>query len=454
MKEKHLTRAQRDGMRLHAQQVLACLTSPEESRPNPLTLIYLLDDLEKAAASIANDYAANNERAFHQKEYDKWKKVEALCRQELEKIAEYRNEFGGLGHHGMGRGVATHLLSDMSNLSYVLAMNLAGILKNVSTLTTAFGSAATSISAAASSMNSAQPYVGIGISSALVVFDTVCIAKHKYEREVEGRKKKEQSYTKFLEHGRWMHWVNAAAWIAAGVLATMSFATPVIIISVMAAAILTTSVVRIAHQAVELKKLTDVKKSYVNQLKEGALTLEKKEALDLLIAKITNKIQIQRGKLIATSILSTATMAGIGLMIGAIAMGACMPLLIAGAALLFIAGLITIITNRHAIGMAFKTIFKQIGKKPAPPHEPRLERDNGCSDEDFVDILATPEPGMRYTDRVPEDTRTKRALSAMARTHRPPTGIAKDVIDAIDKHNAEKREEALAERKNNEREVV
>lgn len=477
-----MTRAQRDALRIHAQQLLSCLTSLKESEQSIEVINYLLNDLENAATAMADDYAANNERAFQQKEYDKWKKITEVCQQQREKLSTQQKEFESLGHHAMGRGIATCLLGDMSNLSYVLAMNVSGILKTCSSLTTAFGSAASTISSVAGTMNSVQPYLGIGVYSALVVFDTVCIAKHKYEREIDGyEKKKEKSYTKLLEHGRWINWVNAAVWIMAGIASTLSLATPVIIVSAMACAILITSVIRIAHQIVEINKLKDVAKSYAKQLEDPNITPEKRVALQMLQEKVSKKIKLQTNKLTSTVALSTVSMVGIGLVIAAVVMSFT-PLMIVGAALLLIAGLTTIITNRHAIGAAFKTIFKpkndantkqnpsatpsssnpesdklSVTAKP-DPDAGKLNREiesveDGDKDEKSVAERAK-EAGITYANSVPENTRTKRALSSMARTHRPPTGNNKDVIKGIEERTKEKQQEALREIEDDENDVA
>jgi hypothetical protein len=464
----HLSRAERDVQRIHAQQILACLTSGKAAQDDAATSLMLIE-LKSSANALALDYAENNERAFNDKEYDKWKKVAAFCQEQLE-AREGQQSSNKQPPHRMGGATGTNLLGDMTSLAYILAMNAVNASGNIAGLigTTAASTVATQASSASMAMASNQPYIGTALYATLLVIDSILIAKHNYEVKVGDKKKREKSYSKFLEHGRWMQLMSASAWLASGILSFTVLATlgagPIIV--TMGCTMLVTSLIRIVHQVVELNKLKKVRARYQEQLLTKPLTDDEKSMVTMLEKQISLKIKAGEAKIRETCLVTAGTLVGIGL-IAAGAFAACIPLAIVGAIIVLALGLYTIISNRKAIGAAFKAIFKPTKRiKPATTAAHQAIEDR-VGEDDNLEQLATkllppelaeandemqrlceePEPDIRYSTELPEDLRTQRSIASLAHTHRPPSGDKEKELGDFQKERAEKRQEAIDRQK-------
>jgi hypothetical protein len=428
-----LSRSRRDALRIHAQQILACLTDGELANTGAETILF--QQLQVAASKIAHDYAKNNERAFHDKEYDKWKKVAAFCNAKITKtIPTDQNGLGDAGQHSMGRSTANAIITDMNNLGGIVALNITQMLN--STVSAVAGTTTATMAAASAA---SLPGMGIALFGLQAVYEAVCLGKHDYKRKVDGYQKNEKGYAKFLEHGRWKQWVNAGAWITSGAVSiALASAFPPVMLIAMGAALLVTSTMRIVHAAVELNKLTTHREYLRNQiktLKETPPTTDENiqdeiTAFEKLEEKITENIRISKADITATSILTIGTITGIALLT-LTAFGVCGPLvgILAGAMLLALI-VLTIVKNHKAIGAAFKTMFTQLANffkcqkrkvGPAPidndtpaASAPDERSENGNWSDEEIESSPFREEGAPTNNQ-----QTKTTLRAMARTHRP-----------------------------------
>lgn len=432
---QHLKRAERDALRIHAEQILATITAQSARAIPPTVLELLCVDLQVAGEKLARDYAENEDRAFHQKEYEKWKEIAKAMQAQIEKKSEKTMQGPP---HRMGSAAGTHLLGDITNLSYVLAMGAANILKDVPTVAAGFSAAATApssiVSTLASGMQVGQSYFALVVFLPLLIFELSCVFTHWKKREED--KKDENLRAKFLEHGRWMQLVNASVWIAAAVAsiflsAALASAAAVPIVAVMAVTILVTGMIRAIHQALELAKLSRVLKQYQEQLADEALPLEKKRALQLLELNLAKKIGESQSKLLVAIGFPGISVLGLVITAVGIAIGFA-PFLLIGAAIVLAIGVATVVINRKAIEAAFKSVGEKFKNKKVLAESRALSESEADSDSDLSSLMVELsdsdsasefDKGSVDNKKTPleEKRQTKRAIASMARVHRLPT---------------------------------
>jgi Ca2+/Na+ antiporter len=477
-----LARCERDALRIHAQQIMASLVS--EQTITEATRVWLLAELKSAAEKLAHDYEENEDRAYKKKEYDRWLRIAAISDQQLQALA---------GHH-MGSATATGLLGDMSNLGYVLGMSVVNVLNqlpsHISSLQAMITHTPSVVSTLAAGTQAGQPYVAMGLFAFLAIFELGCIIKHYVKTERMG--KEENARAKLLEGGRWLRLVNCGIWIGASITAVLLGLTlttaAVPTLALMATTVFVTGMARCIHQVVQLTKLTTVLADYEKQLSDESTPAEKRDALQHLVVQLRAKIQVERKKLMTGIALTLSSVAGIVVTALAVTLS-CSPLFFVGAAMLLVAGIVTMVLNRQAIKGAFHAIGKKIKKskpvveeqaKPAKPDtlSPTMQRfvdsvadmdeamqtlsgakenpQRQALDQALNQLADEPEPRER-SQSVPADLavlraqqqtnqQTRRSLSGLARTHRPPTGKAADVIAACqEKAQADKAADKVLE---------